>query len=98
MQSLEPTVVVMNNGPRKGGQAGALAAIKSAPSVKAQYQIHKSFNAPVGDNVADEFIANLNEPNGTDAANLIKLSVAPDGKSYTISIPAKGHSRTYQTK
>ena len=28
----------------------------------------------------------------------IQLSVEPTAKSYTISIPATGHSRTYQTR
>ena len=32
------------------------------------------------------------------AANYIKLTVAPDGKSYTVSIPATGHTRTFQTR
>ena len=31
-------------------------------------------------------------------ANVIKLSVAPDGKSYTVSVPSTGHSRSYRTK
>jgi competence protein ComEC len=101
VQSLEPTVVVMNNGPRKGGQAGSFAAIKSAKSVQARYQVHKSYNAPE-ENAADEFIANHEDLRGAEAqkcpANLIKMSVAPDGKSYTISIPATGHSRTFKTK
>ncbi len=103
VQSLEPTVVVMNNGPKKGGQPGTFAAIKAAAkSVQARYQVHKSFNVTGDENVADEFIANHQNLTGADAgkcpANLIKMSVAADGKSYTISIPASGHSRTYKTK
>jgi competence protein ComEC len=102
VQSLEPTVVVMNNGPRKGGQPGTFAAVRSAKSVQAFYQLHKSFNVPAETNVADEFIANHENLTGPDAAkcpaNIIKMSVAPDGKSYTISIPSSGHSKTYQTK
>lgn len=101
VQSLEPTVVVMNNGPRKGGQPGSFAAVRSAPSVQALYQVHKSFNAPDA-NGADEFIANMEDLRGADAArctaHLIKMSVAPDGKSYTITNEAKGHSKTYRTK
>lgn len=105
VQSLQPTVVVMNNGPRKGGQPGAFAAIKSAAQfVKAVYQVHKSHQPglPEGANAPDECIANHGDLRGPDAAkcpaNVIKLTVAPDAKSYTIGIPATGHSRTFQTK
>ncbi len=102
VQSLAPTVVVMNNGPQKGGQAGAFAAIKTAKSVQARYQVHKSFNVSGDENAPDEFVANHQNLVRAEAvkcpANLIKMSVAPDGKSYTISIPATGHTRTYQTK
>ena len=102
VQSLEPTVVVMNNGPKKGGQPGSFAAIRSAKSVQALYQVHKSYNVPEETNVAKEFVANHENLTGPDAAkcpaNLIKMSVAPDGKSYTLSIPANGHSKTYRTK
>jgi beta-lactamase superfamily II metal-dependent hydrolase len=105
LQSLEPSVVVMNNGPRKGGQPGTFAAMKAAAkSIQARYQIHKSFfpGVPPEDNAPDDFIANNNDFRGAEAANcpanIIKMSVAADGKSYTISIPATGHSRTYKTK
>ncbi|MEI6463352.1 MAG: MBL fold metallo-hydrolase [Verrucomicrobiota bacterium] len=102
LQSLAPTVVVMNNGPKKGGQPGAFAAIAATKSVQATYQLHKSYNVPAETNAAAEFVANHENLVGPDAAkcpaNMIKMSVAPDGKSYTISVPATGHSRTYQTK
>ncbi|MEY4939293.1 MAG: hypothetical protein RIQ93_1028, partial [Verrucomicrobiota bacterium] len=59
IQSLAPTVVVMNNGPKKGGQQGTFDAIKSAAqSVQARYQVHRSFNVPAEENAPDEFIAN----------------------------------------
>ncbi len=102
VQSLAPTVVVMNNGPKKGGQPGSFAAIRSAQSVQAFYQIHQSYNVPAEENAGREFIANHDNLTGPAAAkcpaNLIKMSVAPDGRSYTISIPANGHTRTYRTK
>ena len=31
-------------------------------------------------------------------ANLIALSVAADGRSYRVTVPATGHSATYATK
>jgi competence protein ComEC len=110
VRSLSPTVIVMNNGPRKGGLPGAFAALKTVPNVAARYQVHKSLNAPEAENAPAEFIANTDSPPGGRGAppadpnvklndgNLIKMSVAPDGKSYTISIPSNGHSRTYKTK
>ncbi len=102
VQSLEPTVVVMNNGPMKGGQPGTFSAVKSAKSVQALYQVHKSFRVPAEENAVHEHIANHENLTGPAAANcpanLIKMSVAPDGKSYTISVPSTGHSRTFRTK
>jgi len=102
VQSLEPTVVVMNNGPIKGGQAGTFAAIRSTQSVKALYQVHQSYNVPAEQNAPPEFLANRGNFTGADAAkcpgNTIKLSVAPDSTSYTFSISSNGHSATYMTK
>jgi competence protein ComEC len=94
VRSLAPTVSVMNNGAYKGGEAQSLATLKAAPSLQARYQVHRSVRGGTN-NTANEFIANL-EPNC--AGNYIKMSVAPDGKSYTISIPATGHTHTYQTR
>jgi len=100
VHGLAPTVAVMNNGPHKGGQPGTFATLKSTPSIQAVYQLHRSLNIPAAANAPDEFIANLAEAKPADKcpANFVKMTVAPDGSSYTISIPANGHSRTYQTK
>ncbi len=102
IQSLAPTVVMMNNGPKKGGQPGAFAAIKSAKSVQARYQVHQSYNVPAEENAARECVANHDNLTGPEAAkcpaNLIKMTVAPDGMSYTFSVPSTGHSRTFKTK
>lgn len=102
VQSLAPTVVVMNNGPKKGGQPGTFDAVASAKSVQAFYQMHESFNVPPERNSAAELVANHGNLTGADAAkcpaNLIRMSVAADGRSYTISVPSSGHSRTYPTR
>ncbi len=94
VQSLAPTVSVMNNGVTKGCGASSFAAVKSA-RVGAMYQLHKNLRADIENNTADEFIANLTRD--CDAHH-IHMSVAPDGQRYTISIPDKGHSRTYNTR
>ncbi len=99
VHSLAPTVSVMNNGIRKGTMPSTMAALRSSPGLVAQYQLHKNLRpADPQDNTADEFIANHgSDPNHADA-NIIKLSVDPSGKSYTISIPATGFQRTYATR
>ncbi|MBM3839664.1 MAG: MBL fold metallo-hydrolase [Verrucomicrobia bacterium] len=95
IRSLEPTVSVMSNGTRKGCEAQTFAALKGTPSIQAMYQIHRNLRQDRENNTADEYIANLEQQ---CQANYIKLSVEPSGKSYTVSIPATGHQRTFMTK
>jgi len=95
VRSLAPTVSVMDNGADKGGNPDSLATMKSAPSIQARYQLHKSFFKGAKENTEDEYIANLERH---CKGNCIKLSVAPDGKTYTITIPATGHKRVFQTQ
>jgi hypothetical protein len=95
IQSLAPTVSVMNNGPHKGGSPATLAALRATPSIQTMFQMHKDLRGGKDYNTDDQFIANLEEK---CAANCIECSVDPLGESYTISIPATGFSRTYQTR
>ncbi len=94
VKSISPTVAVMNNGATKGTGVETVATLKGTASIQTIYQMHKNVR-PDKANTADEFIANIEEK---CEAHYIKLSVAPDGQSYTVSIPATGHTKTYQTK
>ncbi len=87
VKSLEPRVAIMNNGVTKGCQPQTFATLKETKSIEAIYQVHKNLR-PDGDvnNAPDEFIANHEKD---CKGNYIKLSVAPDGKSYTVSIPGQ---------
>jgi competence protein ComEC len=96
VHSLAPSVSVMNNGATKGTGASTIAALKSSPGIQAMYQVHKNLRADdAANNTGDEFIANAGQE---CAANYLKLTVAQDAKSYTMSIPATGHTRTFQTR
>lgn len=95
VHSLAPTISVMNNGARKGTARATVETLKSSPGIQAMYQVHKNVREDKENNTADDFIANLEEK---CAGNYIKLAVASDGKAYTVSIPATGHSRKYQTQ
>jgi competence protein ComEC len=95
VHSLAPTVSVMNNGPRKGTAKATVDTLKSSPGIQAMYQVHKNVRDDVENNTADEFIANLEEK---CVANHLQLTVDPDGKSYTMAIPATGHTKSYRTR
>ena len=99
VKSLQPTVSVMNNGPTKGTSDIALAALKNAGSIRAMYQLHENVR-PDGDvnNVKNrEHIANHGNLGNECKAHYIKLTVAPDGRSYTVTVPSTGHSRQFDT-
>lgn len=94
VKSLAPTVSVMNNGATKGTGRETVATLKSTPSIQAMYQLHKNLRPDKENNTTDDLIANLERD---CAGHYIKLSVRPDGKSYVMSIPARGHERIFQT-
>jgi beta-lactamase superfamily II metal-dependent hydrolase len=95
VQALQPTVAVMGNGTTKGCGPQTTTTLKNTPSVQAVYQAHKNLREDSQYNTADAYIANLE---ADCDGNYIKMSVAPDGKNYTVSIPAKGQSQTYATR
>ena len=84
LATLRPTVVVFNNGPRKGGEKGSIAAASASKSVQGVYQVHRSLGEGAL-NTTPERIANLEE---NCAGHYLKLSVEPSGKSYTVSVPS----------
>ena len=94
IQSLAPTVSVMNNGVTKGCGPSSFAALKNA-NIKAMYQVHKNLRDDIENNTSDNFIANLTRDCN---AHHIHMSVAPDGGQYTFNIPSRSHSRTYKTR
>jgi beta-lactamase superfamily II metal-dependent hydrolase len=95
VKALQPVVAVMGNGTKKGCGPETFTTLKNTPSVQAVYQAHKNLRDDSQYNTEDAYIANLE---ADCQGNYVKLSVAPDGKSYTVSIPATGHSKTYQTR
>jgi beta-lactamase superfamily II metal-dependent hydrolase len=94
VKTLEPTVVVVNNGPKKGGEPGSFATFSATPSVKAIYQLHKNVREGAV-NMAPERIANVAE---SCAGEHVRLSVEPSGQEYAVSVPATRSKKSYKTK
>jgi competence protein ComEC len=98
VRSLAPTVAVMNNGPRKGTGKNITAALRSLPGLEAVYQVHENVRDDRENNTLQERIANLGDLGDKCEAHYIKCSVAPDGRSYTVQVPSRTHSQTFQTR
>mgnify|MGYP000306596498 CR=1 FL=1 len=98
LQTIKPHIAIMNNGHKKGCLPEVFANLKDTKSLNAIYQVHKNLR-PDGsvNNVADEFIANHKASDDCDG-NYIKLAVAPDAKTYVVSIPSSGHEKLFRTK
>jgi competence protein ComEC len=94
IKTLAPTVTVINNGPRKGGEPRSFRALKATPSIQAVYQVHR--NVRVGADLNTEAMLTANLAEACDG-NVVKLSVDPTGKSYTVSVPSTKHEKVYTT-
>jgi hypothetical protein len=95
LRALNPTVTVMNNGHRKGCGPKTFETLSGLPSLQAMYQVRKNLREDSHINAPDQQIANLRE---VSDENVLKLSVAADGQTYTVDIPARSHSKTYTTR
>ncbi len=93
LKALAPTVAVFNNGPHKGGALAVATNLRALPTLRAVYQVHRNLDSAPA-NTSAPFIANEDEAGG----KWIKLSVAPDGMSYTVTVPSTGHSTIYRSR
>ena len=95
IRALSPTVAVMSNGVTKGGGPETFRTLSSTASIQAVYQIHRNIRTGEQGNTSPELIANLERECD---ANFIQVSVAESGANYTVSIPARDHRRTFQSR
>jgi beta-lactamase superfamily II metal-dependent hydrolase len=95
INTVRPRVAVFNNGPRKGCHPGVTAALRRSPDIRAIYQLHRNLTVGAQENTDPEFIAN---PDEKCQGESIRLAVAPDGGSYTVTVGRKGKPRRYETR
>ena len=96
LRSVNPTVTVVVNGPRKGGHADTIKSLQGLPGVKAVYQLHRNVETTAEQNAPAEFIANLEEQ--PDEGNLIAVEVDAGKKTFTVTNARTKASQTYRLK
>jgi competence protein ComEC len=94
LRALEPTVAIVNNGPRKGAEPRTMRLLLDELGPTRVFQLHR--------NVRDGAL-NTDAPlvaNDTQDCNaaFVQLTVPPAAKRYTVAIPAKNGSWTFEVK
>lgn len=95
--AIDPRVIVMCNGPTKGGHADVIKTFRQTKSLEHLYQLHRNIKLGPKEQTPAELIANT-EQTVDCRGTYVKASIAPDGNSYTVQIGAAGKTRTYQTR
>ena len=93
VEALAPTVAVMNNGAKKGGSAATVKTLKSLPSLKALYQLHRNVATGPEDNTVPELVANPDE--SPDAGHMVSVHAKKDG-SFEVVNHRTGEKRRFR--
>jgi competence protein ComEC len=93
VHALSPRVAIMNNGAKKGGTKPAWQTVHDSPGLQDLWQIHFAVDAGADHNVAEPFIANMDETTGYG----INVSAQRDG-SFTVVNARNGFTKTYRPR
>jgi len=94
VDAISPRVAIMNNGAKKGGSAESWQTIKSSPGLEDLWQLHFAVAGGKDSNVADSFIANIDE---ACEGKYIKASAMSDG-SFTVVNSRNKYQKSYAAK
>lgn len=95
VHAVDPVVVVMNNGPHKGGAWETFERIGSAPSLPDLWQVHRALDNDDAHNTVAELVANEGE-NENDEGHWLHARVDATGL-VTLTNGRNLHSRDYQS-
>ena len=94
LKTIEPTVTIMNNGPRKGGSPVTVERLRAVASIQAAYQLHRNAETGPDQNTEAAPIANADPAGG----QFIHVSVAPGGSTFTVQIGSDGPKREFASR
>lgn len=90
--ALHPAVAITNNGAHKGGSPDAWQIIHDSPGLADLWQLHYAADADSKHNVAENFIANLDEKSD---GHSIEVRAKSDGE-FTVTTSRNGYSKGYR--
>lgn len=91
LETIRPTVAIVNNGPRKGGEPKTLERLRALKSIRQVYQLHRNVAAGPDGNVPADRIANPDQSGG----RFVRVTVAPDGSEFSVRFGADGEAQTF---
>jgi beta-lactamase superfamily II metal-dependent hydrolase len=91
MYAMSPRVIIMNNGPRKGGDPEAWKVLRASPGLEDLWQLHFAIAGGKETNSPDTFIANVEE---RCEGKYLKVSAMADG-SFTIYNSRNKYMKSY---
>lgn len=96
VRAIQPTVAVMNNGPRKGGPVSVFELLRSIPGLQDIWQGHLALAIPKDVNSDEKLIANLS-PTVECKGELLQATVDASG-NFTMKNQRTGYTKTYASQ
>lgn len=94
--ALKPNVVVMNNGPRKGGAADSYETVSRSPGLADLWQLHRALETDDAHNTVEARLANTTETDGC-GGYWIRAALGDDG-AYTVFNSRNNRLTTYRSR
>ncbi len=95
LQSINPRVAVVCNGPTKGCTPKTIARLRALPEMQAIYQLHRNIRSSAQENTDPAYIAN---PDPEKSGIFVKATVPKEGGWFDVCIGENGQSRRFEVK
>jgi competence protein ComEC len=94
--AIQPQVVVVNNGPRKGLEGNAFETISKIDGLEDTWQLHRALKNDAAHNTSDDLTVNFEET--ADCKGLgLKATISKDGK-FTITNSRNNFQKSYMAR
>lgn len=95
--AVQPKVVVINNGPHKGGGPDSYEIIEQIENLEDIWMVHRALDTDDAHNTSDHLTANQTDEDDC-VGHWLRAMVHPDGRSYVLMNGRNGVSRTYLSR